>query len=465
MSLLKDFTVKAIGTAKINSMFINSQKWYGITIFKELILDESPYEIRYASIKYLVQILSENHCIYQRIECYKMIKQLVIENNSVSQALKLFLSLLKYTPRTRIDQNEAKSIEKVYNLKDTVIENLKKYLSSCLENSPEQTYQAQSIHLRNLNIRLKFLGNSAHCSSTGFSSENIDQLWNMFANHNKREKEIFFLWLHQGIKCKIPIVSNHLHYVFQNYFLRDDKFSNACESLCFFSSFSYFFCEVNRMDHAIELTDLKQIKYRKCARVKGQTKLLNIALYSVNEAVMEKSGKLIFSILSRFDPEILEEAEDMVKKFVDSLLTIISANKNLENVVMRALIILKVLVDKLDDDCEVNSTVYVKKIRGKEYSIIKINQNKTIRHLRKEVAKFYKQPLEYTQLIINDRKLTVCDDDMDLHSIRYSHIDVEFNDEDTIEYNPFSAISNNQEVIKLLCELLSDSHKSYTDLA
>ena len=463
--LIKDFTVKAINMCKSTSIHSPNQKWYGISIFQELLLDSSPAEFRFTAIKYLVFIIAETYSFPQKLQCYKLIRKLIRENNSVTQALKLFLTLQKHTPRVRIDQNECKCIEKIYRLTDVIIENLSKYLNSLATSVPDTSYSAQFNHSRYLHIRLQFLGIAAHNSSAGLSFENLEQLWDIFTQHNNIDKELFFMWLYQGIKCKVPITANQLHNVFHNFFLQEDRFSNSCESLYYFNSFSYFFCEANRMDSAIELTDSKQIKYRRTKKIKGTKKLLNILLHTSNELVMEKSGRLIFAILSRFEPDLLEEAEDIVMEFVEDLLRIIQANKTSDSLVMRGLLLIKILIDKLEDDHDYNSFVYAKKINGKEFSSIKINQNKNIRHLRKEIARHYSSPLEHTQLIINDRRISVCDDDLDIQSIRYSYIDVDFVDEEITEYNPFCAIKQSQDVIRLLFELLSDANKIYTELA
>ena len=267
------------------------------------------------------------------------------------------------------------------------------------------------------------------------------------------------------MKGKVPVISEQIPYVFKNFFLRDDRFSNTCESLSYFNSFNYFFCEANRLENAIELTDFKQIKYRKTTKIKGLKKLLNIQLQTSNDMVMERSGRLIFAILSRFEPELLEEAGDIVTKFIDDLLRIIQIHKNSDSIIMRGLMLIRMLVDKSDDEHDYNGYVYVKKPHVKEFTSVKINQNKTLRHLRKEIARHFGQQIENTQLSINDRKISVCDDDLDIHSIRYSYIDVESLDDEPTEYNPLEAIKKHQEIIKLLFELLSDANKTYTDLA
>lgn len=463
--LIKDFTLKAINTAKTNITFGNCQKWYGISLFKDLMLEKSPPEFRFLSIKFLVQIICDTFSAYQRIECYKLAKELIKTNDSVTQALKLFLSLKKHNPRTRADPKEIKTIEKVYALKEKVIDNLSNYLNSRPHNSSDQFSLPQESHNRIIGIRLEFLRFVANDSNTGLTTENLDTLWTIFTQSSNEDKETFFKWLYKDTNSKPPISQSHIHSMFLTYFLRDDKFPSTCESIHLFNCFSYFFCEANQLDNSIELTEYKQIKYRKTAKIRGIKKLLNIQLHTTNELVMEKSCRLIFAILNRFDSDLYDEAEDIVTEFVDDILKIIQANKKNDNIVMRGLTLIKVLLDNIDEDCEYNSFVYVKKVHGKDFLNVKINQNKTLRHLRKEIAKHYNKLVEHTVLIITDRKITACDDDLPIHDVRYNYIEVDFSDEEQIEYTPFTAISKNQDVIKLLLELLSDANKVYTDLA
>ncbi|OMJ88629.1 hypothetical protein SteCoe_9412 [Stentor coeruleus] len=461
--LIRDFTRKAISSTK-QIIGRDQSKWYGVKIFQELMLDKNPSEFRFASIKYLVQILTDDKCESERANQYKIIRDLILSNNSVTQALKLFLKLIKHSSNIYNADNLDKYIHKVLKLKDAVIDNLSRYLQE-KSDYPETSLQQSISHMNALSVRLQYLSVVAHQTREGLPFESLEILWGIFSSRPRRDKEIFFLWLHQGLKCKPPVDSMIICEMLIHFFLREDRFPSSCESNIIYSAFNFFFCEALRIERIIEITEYKQIRYRKTRKLKGQKKLLKIYLHTTSEQVMVNCGKTIFALMSRFDPDLIDDAEDIVSEFLRSIIETIQSSKNDEKVVMRALMLIQVLLDKPEDEDEYTGFLHVKKVHGKEFQMVKINQNKNLRHMRKMIAKAYGKEIEHTILYFNDRKITVSEDDLEIHNVRYTYAEVEFCEDELIEFTPFSAVSHSQEVIKVLFELLSDANKPYTDLA
>lgn len=460
--LIKEFTIKAIQKVMKGS---NEYKTYGLGIFKKLMLDSSPEETRKPAIKYLVKITVETGNIEIKTELLKLVKNLILKNDSTSQALVLFLKIMKNYSRATVEENHFRLIQKILKLAGTVIANLKMYMDRFQIREDFSQNMVQS-HTNYINQRLKYLGLVAEKYSEGLSESHFEQLWGMFTNKCPHERSIFFKWLITGHKNKVPVHNSQILFIFTKLFLHDLKFPNKCNSIFEFSCFSHYFIEFNRLQQSIEISEFKMIKNRKTTKLKGLKKLINIYLNTEEEHVLEKSGRLIFAVLSRFDPEILHDAQEIVDKEIKYLLNIIHSNSGDERIVSRILMLLQVLIDKSDEDLELNFTFYIRKAGNREQAQIKINQGKNFRHLRKEVSNYFRIPLERVELSMGDKKFSACEDDFEIVSIRQYWLDLEvMNEQEVYEYIPFEAIKENQEVINLLIELVSRSQKLYTDLA
>ena len=88
---------------------------------------------------------------------------------------------------------------------------------------------------------------------------------------------------------------------------------------------------------------------------------------------------------------------------------------------------------------------------------MKINQYKTIRHIRKEIAKNFMYQVECVGFILNDKKFTVSEDDIEISKVRTSYIEIFLLPKQQVtEFLPFNAIAENQEFINMLFDLVSD---------
>ena len=185
-----------------------------------------------------------------------------------------------------------------------------------------------------------------------------------------------------------------------------------------------------------------------------------------SDKVSNDAAKFIISLLVRYSLKTISFASQIQEEFTDSLLSIIIENKDNDELVTRGLNLLKMLLgDNETKDCTPNTYLYVHEVLSREYQKVFYNQNRNLRHLRKEIAALYKRPLECTFLQFSEKKYSGIDDDTELSTIKAHCIDVEFKQPDYKEHNPLPGLSMNQRVIKSLFELLSNTNKSYTNVA
>ena len=280
---------------------------------------------------------------------------------------------------------------------------------------------------------------------------------------NEHERKLFFEWVTNGIQSKPPLNNENIEFLFEYLLMDDQKFPTTNVSESFFACFKWIFLNYHNNEGNIELVNNK-FKYRKAETLKGFEKLILIELNS--EHLQNEAAKLIINLLLRYSPQTFNMAPKIQEEFTDSLLSIILQNKDNDFIATKGLNLIKMLLGDIDEDDFVPTTyVYVHENMSRDFYKIHYDQSKTLRHLRKEVAKHYQKPLECTFLQFNEKKYSGIDDDLELSTIKTHCIIIEFRNPDYKELNPLPGLSLNQKVIKTLFELLSNNEKSYTNVA
>ena len=459
LALIKDFTVKAISRSMKSS---NNLKTYGLSILKSLILDSSPLDSRSVAIKYLVAIEKETNNEEIKTELLQTVKTLISTKNSILSALALFLKLVKGCSSINFMNSRLDLILNIFQLTPLIIENLREYLQeSCIADNSKPVICLKT--RKNIKYRLKFL--SCITESVGLSDKSLQELWLMFKDKNFSAKLMFCQWMCLGYNQTF-IHHRNLSFIFNNLLLNDLMFPSKCNTIFEFEFFSFYLIEFNRVSNRLEITESRNIKYRKAPKIKGIQKLISIYLNTEDSRVLDHAGKLVFNTLNKFDPEIICDAEEIIQTQVNYLLSLASVNKQNPSLIFRVLMLLQVLFDKNDEDLDLNSTIYVKKPDLRDHVQIKINQFRTLRHIRKEVAKQFKVELEKVELVIGDHRYSAKDDDYEIINLRQHWLDIDLmSDHEVYEFQPFNSIQCNQDLTSLLFDLVSDPNNLYTDLA
>ena len=459
VAMVKEFSVKAIATAKKSINFNSQGKIYGVELFKDLLLANLGEEMNYLAIKSLVHIVSEDISNNIKTECLKLAKLLIKTKELTLLGIILYLKITKKAIRSVSDANDFSIIREILSLGNCVLDNLAQYLDGRGEvGKVEKNHKVIFYYLR-------FLGQPCERTMDCLGQGNLDKLWQLFQDKPTCERSIFFSWLSQMNKYKLNINPNQISYIFRTFYLDNDRFSYKCNSLIEYISFNFYFLEYNRQEGNLELTESRAIKFRHSKKIKGMLKLIQIYIYTEDELVIEKSGKLFFACISRFDSFIIHEAKSIVNEMTGNLMRMIEENRENEAVVTRILMLIQVMIDKFDDEAEPNCTFYVKR-NNKDCSIIKVNQFKTLRSIRKELAKIFNKPLENIGFMSSDKKFLVSEDDFEVSKLRIGYIEPIFVHEPLVtERLPFKTLKKNQALIDLLFDLVSDLCKTYTDIA
>lgn len=472
LTLIKDFTAAAL-TNSIRFALHNRKEYsklYGLEILDNLMLDSSPVDFCKQSCKYIGAVLAHALASKLRTGYLKKLLKLITTDESVPQALKLLTILIKGMRDQKRQIMEINQLNEEFNLVDLILKNLKLYLDksrqSIIPDIWNKVVHGRFTHEYNLKIRLQFIEFLMFYSGNhvNLTEDNIQDLWEMLGESElPYEKNLFFEWITKGIKKKPPLDDENFEFIFESLLMDNQKFPSYNLSEIPFACFKLAFLSYHFNQKNIEITNGK-LKYRKSVELKGFEKLIDIQLNS--EKVSDEAGKLIISLLLRYSTQTISKASKIQEDFTDSLLAIILQNKDNDLIVARGLNLFKMLLGDIDSDNFVpNSYVYVHESLTHDFNKIQYDQHRNLRHLRKEIAKHYKKPLEYTFLKFNDKIYSGIDDDVELTTMKAHCIAIEFKCPDYEEYNPLPDLSLNQKVIKSLFELLSHTEKSYTSLA
>lgn len=249
------------------------------------------------------------------------------------------------------------------------------------------------------------------------------------------------------------------------FFCNPAKFDTADISALSFHCFKWLFIILNKSKDTIEIEE-SRFKYRKSETIEGLVTLISINFHTSDDSVHQEASKLIICLLTRYNSDSISLASEILNKFTTELLNSLLFNKDNETFVKRGLFLLKGLLKDEDEEIsERNQTVHVRALNSKEFKPVIVNVNQTIRHLRREIAKAYNQPLEKTVLINGDKRYGPLDDDLELRPLKINCIIVDFSHYEAIDFCPLKVLSQNQNVIKTLFELLTYSNQTYADLA
>ena len=353
---------------------------------------------------------------------------------------------------------------------DLVLDNLKLYLTRVREvgeaDSWDRIIFGRFTHEDNIKIRLLFIEFLMVRSNTyvKLSESHIRGLWEVLGESGTaQEKNLFYEWLTKGIKRRPPLDDDNVSFIFTHIIMNDDRFPVSNNTEVSFACFKWIFLNYHYNEENIDLSNSK-LKSRTAVSLAGFEKLVLIQLYS--EKVADEAAKLIISLLLRYSLQAISAAPQIQEEFTDALLSIILQHKENEFIVTRGLNLFKLLLgDSENQEFTPNTFVYVNEHLTRDFQKIFYDQHRNIRHLRKEVAKFYKKPLDCTILQCSDKKYSGIDDDLELSVVKSHCITVEFKHVDYKEHNPLPGLSSNQKVIKTLFELLSNHEKSYTSVA
>lgn len=465
LAMVKEFSVKAICTGRSSVFQGNGFKSYGFEMFKNLVRDNCNHELSTLGIKNLVGIVAEDICKQLKTEALELAEILIKNSKSTYLGLVLFSKIIKKTEKNTSIPTDLLHIRKILSLAPSIISHLQTYLQlnpSTDDYSPNKIEKTRKVILNHLKFLVQAIERSPEC----ITQQSLDSLWSMFESRASFDRIIFFNWLSHFSRLRTSSTSQLVTYIFRSLFLNDAKFPPKCNSSDEFLSFFHYFLEYNRAKNNLDITEQRHVKLRKNKKVKGLEKLVNIFIHTEDEIVMERAGRFIYALMSRFDVYIINSANEIVDELVILLMKLIEKLKDNERHVLRILVLFQILLDRCDEDPVYNVTLYIKRLNAREYIPMKINQYKTIRHIRKEISKNFSHALENVGFMANERKFTVCDDDIEISKFRISYIEIFLLPKQLVtEYLPFDAISGNQDFINLLFDLVSDTTKHYTDLA
>lgn len=470
--LVRDFTTVALYASIRIALNTRKEysKFYGIEILESLILDNSPINFSKECCKYLGTILSSQLAGKIRSAYMKKFLTLIIDDNSVPQSLSLLIKLFKGIRDSKRQATEIKGLNEEGLLIELILQNFKIYKEkSARLNSKEiwgKILCGRYTHEYNIKIRLKFI-EYVLCFSNGMveiTKENIESLWEMLGESSiENEQKLFYVWISKGIRRKPPLKNENVEFIFNQIFMNDDKFPVEKITKESFECFKWIFLTYHAIKENIEIINNK-FKYRKAKKLIGFDKLVQIQLTS--EENSEDAAKFIINLLLRYSTQAISLALTIQEEFTDSLLEILLTNKDNDKMVTKGLNLLKMLLGDSESERIVkNCYVYVHEFNSREFCKVHYDQGRTLRHLRKEIASAYKKPVDSVVLLLNDKKLSGIDDDMELCTLKAHSITVEFKYPEYKDHNPLPGLSKNQMVISSLFELLSNADKSYTDVA
>ena len=474
LELVKDFSYKAIYNSyrKAQAEGRKNTKWYGVSILKELMLDSSSLGYWETSTKYLKEIVTMPCCEDLKAEILEEILDGIRNNDSVPQMLKLTMGLVKGSIIHR-NNREVLELQQKHQIKELILENLIEYLDQVKalkqnEDTPAKIYKGRFSHETNIKRRLIFIEFLVNDSpgEIQVTLEEYKQLWQRFVKEASFEKDtdLFFEWLLEGIKSNSPLMTEQHEDAFKNFFLDPENLPAENIRETAFSTFRWLFLLINSEQGRV--FGEKRFKCRTQKEIIGFERLVDFELFSKEESVIKEASKIIVGLLTRFDSQTLQEAENILMEFTNALVKKIDQNIEDESIVSKALFLVNSLLQ--EDSEEANgklTTVYVKEVHSREFKSVQVDMTKNIRHLRKIVAKVFKQPLSRAKLNIHDKTYGAFEDDILLNKIKIYWLTVDFEDEDIEEFNPKQALSKDQELMECLFKLLSFSEKAYADMA
>ena len=147
LTMVKDFTAAAL-TQSIRYALQNRREYnkiFGLEIFEQLMLDSSPVDFCKLSCKY-IGVIFTNPLTRKLLDAYmKKIIQLIVNNESVPQGLKLLRKLIKGMKDPKRVTSEIKSLSDNYTLVDLVLDNLKLYLGRVREAGEADSWDRVSV--------------------------------------------------------------------------------------------------------------------------------------------------------------------------------------------------------------------------------------------------------------------------------------------------------------------------------
>ena len=470
LNFVKDFTYLALEVLIRVSLHSRTsfKKEFGLDIFEKLMLDSCPVDhfIR-VSCKHIKSILSGPLTNKIKNSWNLKLISLVSSNDSVPQALNLIIKIFKLFKEPKKIANEIKTLNDDKGLVETVHSNLNVYAQSeRSEESWDKVLVGRFSHFDNLRYRLKFIefvvNNSAgHCK---LSQSLLEDLWGILGQSPiKAERSLFFSWITQGVKQKPALDLENVEFLFKSVLMHEQRFSALNQSEESFEFFKYIFVLYHAQHRNIEIQAGK-FKYRKTNQLEGFEKLVSIQLH--NQEISAEVGKLIINLLVRHSLTINSQASAFIEDFTDSLLNTLLKSKDNDSVATCGLNLLKQLLAESEPEVfTANNFLYIHEGMTRDFTKIHFDQNLTIRHLRREIAKFYKRSIENVNFSTSEKKFSSIDDDLRLRNFKFHCLTVEFRPSEFKEFNPLPSLSQNQKVIKCLFEILSDPDKAYLDLA
>jgi ubiquitin carboxyl-terminal hydrolase 9/24 len=470
LNYVKDFTLLALNLGIRTSLYSRKEykKEFGLEIFERLMQDTCPVEsFIKISCKHIAAILAGPLMTKVRSGLVMKLLVLVSQNDSVPQSLGLIYRILKGIKDSKKIAGELKTLNESKNLIETVKQTFNFYLKITENNQAwEKVLYGRMSHSENLRLRLKFIEYIVNNSGNHIklSQSLLEDLWTTLGQSRFfPERTLFFTWVTRGVKSKPLLDTENIEFLFKSAIMNDEKFPSTNMTEESFEFFKYVFILYHALHKNIEIQSGK-FKFRRANHLQGFDKLVSIQLQS--SEISEDVGKFIISLLLRHFTGLASQAGVLVEEFTDSLLSILLENKDNDSLVTRGLKLFKQLLDESEaKPFTPNSSCYIQEGNTREFFKVHYDQTLTVRHLRQEISRMFKKPLEGVSFLTSDKRFSSVDDDLKLKNFKLHCLSAEFKQPDFKEYNPLPAFAQNQKVMKSLFELLSCSDKTYLDVA
>ena len=455
LKVIGDFTRKIIEADIDYNISENS-------FLNEIMLDSSSAKRWLEAVDELIKILAQPKVVEAKLKFFEIFKTKLEDLDSVFQYISIAIGLIP-----TLDKNEIIKIFEDDKTKEKIFKNIKLYMESISQKAVSRKTIVQNfLHKEQVSIRLKILECIIKHSSNLviITKADLKFLWNTFVLNYKssRDRVLFFVSLYNGIKYS-PLTNNFED--FFSFFLKKKYFNYEISSVSEFKAFKKFFL-FNNYPKNLELEQNK-LKYIKSKEINGIKQTAKV-LINCKEKIAKKIFKLLTSILTMislkiFDTnyqlaqensQVYEYASEIFQRHFEYILKIHEKkSSNPER-------ILKFLINLLQlEEFESKSAEFIViNMQNNETQKVSLPIKGKIRLYRKIISEFFKIPLNFVCLEIENRLFSNIKNEKIISLHENSKIIIRIQEEEYIEFNPKDLLSKNKQILQLLYNALNDKN-------
>ena len=492
---------KLINTLKEFSMSstITTDNTYALTYFYDHVVEHSNPANHEHELLAICEILKSPNFKKSRTEYITKAIDNIKEDKAVPQSLTMLTALFEsfYAGndyRASYSSNNRSSVLGKLNDENSLLEMVIANTVNLVEEARNNGLNAEHPHEtqikdtgysygQHLSIRFEFLAYII-LNSTKISLDlnDIDKIWPIFVSNpvTKEDSVLFYDFLNKKYQYHTQVfrVLNEdiIQNVFKEFICNPEKFPLKQVNTDSYKCFIKVFKAINSADYSIAMNHNKQVK-RKSEKLVGLDCLKALVLETPDMGVKKEALDFLIDLHLNLSGMLVQRKFQLWQGFINGNLELIKNSRDNDEHISRILDILLRFLDRYEGSGDAyappdSSGIHVYHIlldvNWKQQGIkkqLQINSNYTVGQVRKAISESFKIPLNEVILKISGNRTLEMEHDN--YPIRYHgqirSIDIKQKISD--EPNPKQTISDNEESLDLLLDLLSQTDKTYAILA